>query len=185
MIARILTFGLLICFCLVARVDAQFPQPSEEHKQVTKGVGEWTFTGKMLMAQGQQEFKGEEKVVAIGKFWTVSHYSSDFFGGMKGSATMGYDPQSKKYVGTWVDSLMPAPTRMKGSYDEATTTMTYETVGVGMDGKPMPGKIIIKYNDDNSHTFTMMHKDPTGQTDKLVKTMELEYTRKKTENGGK
>ena len=43
---------------------------------------------------------GEEKVVAIGKFWTVSHYSSDIFGGLKGSSTLGYDPKTKKFVGT-------------------------------------------------------------------------------------
>ena len=49
-----------------------------------------------------------------------------------------------------------------------------------MDGKPMPGQIIIHYKNENSHTFTMMHKDPTGQTDKLVKSMEMIYTRKKS-----
>ena len=170
--------SLLLCCLAVSNVNAQFPSPSEEHKIVMRDVGEWEITGSMLMEQGNQTFKGEEKVTAVGGFWTVSHYSSDFMGGLKGSSTMGYDPQTKKFVGTWVDSFMPAPTHMKGSYDEKTKTMTYETVGTGMDGKPMPGKIVIKYIDDNSHTFTMMHKDPTGQTDKLVKTMEMKYTRK-------
>lgn len=179
MLARIFAFSLMICISCVANLNAQFPAPSEEHKLLMNDVGEWTFKGKMLMQEGQQEFKGEEKVTAVGKFWTVSHYSSDFFGGMKGSATMGYDPESKKYVGTWVDSLMPSPTSMKGTYDEKTKTMTYDTVGIGIDGKPMPGKIIIKHNDKDSHTFTMMHKDPTGQSDEMVKTMEMEYTRKK------
>jgi hypothetical protein len=56
--------------------------------------------------------------------------------------------------------------------------MTLTTTGIGMDGKPMTGKIIIQYKDENSHTFTMMHKDPTGETDKMVKTMEMAYTRK-------
>ena len=143
-----------------------------------KDVGAWTIKGKMLMPQGFQEFKGEEEVVAIGKFWTVSHYSSDIFGGLKGSATMGFDPRSKKFIGTWVDSFQPAVTHMKGTYDKKTETMTFATTGVGMDGKPMPGKIVIQYKDENSHTFTMMHKDPTGQSDKMVKTMEMTYTRK-------
>ena len=61
--------------------------------------------------------------------------------------------------------------------DKETNTMTYETMGTGMDGKPMPGKIVVQYKDENSHTFTMMHKDPTGQSNEMVKTMEMTYTR--------
>ena len=175
---RLLALSLVIC--VVPDLAAQqMPTPSEEHKIVMMDVGEWTITGKMLLPQGFQEFKGEETVVAIGKFWTVSHYSSDIFGGLKGSTTIGFDPRSKKFVGTWVDSFQPAATHMKGTYDKKTKTMTYATTGIGMDGKPMPGKIIIQYKDENSHTFTMMHKDPTGQTDKMVKTMEMIYTRKR------
>ncbi len=179
MLARLFVFNLVICVGFVSNLTAQeMPTPSEEHKLVMQDVGDWTIKGKMMMPEGMQEFKGEEKVVGIGQFWTVSHYSSDMFGGLKGSATMGYDPIAKKFVGTWVDSFQPAVTRMKGTYDKKTRTMTYETSGIGMDGKPMPGKIIIQHKDDNTHTFTMMHQDPTGQTDKMVKTMEMTYTRK-------
>ena len=80
---------------------------------------------------------------------------------------------------------MPSPTKMEGTYDEKSKTMTYKTVGIGMDGKPMPGKIVIKFIDENSHTFTMMHRDPTGQSDKLVETMQMTYTRKKAKSKSK
>ena len=180
MLMRLTAIALVIC--VVPNVAAQqMPTPSEEHEIVMRDVGEWTIKGKMLMPQGFQEFTGEEKVVAVGKFWTVSHYSSDIFGGLKGSSTMGFDPKTKKFVGTWVDSFQPAPTHMEGSYDKEKNTMTYATMGTGMDGKPMPGKIVIQYTDENSHTFAMMHKDPTGQSDKMVKTMEMTYTRKSNE----
>lgn len=177
MLKRLFAVSFAIVGLTSTAMAQQMPTPSEEHKLVMQDVGDWTIKGKMLMPTGFQNFKGEEKVVSIGKFWTVSHYSSDAMGGLKGSATMGFDPKTKKFVGTWVDSFMPAVTRMKGTYDKKTKTMTYETVGTGMDGKPMPGRIIIKHKDENSHTFTMMHKDPTGQTDDLVKTMEMTYTR--------
>lgn len=180
MFKRILAGCLVICLGPVLAAQ-EMPTPSQEHEIVMKDVGEWTIRGKMLMPEGFQEFKGEEKVVAVGKFWTVSHYSSDIFGGLEGSTTLGFDPGSKKFIGTWVDSFQPAATNMKGTFDKETQTMTYATMGIGMDGKPMPGKIIVHYKDDNSHTFTMMHKDPTGQSDKMVKTMEMTYTRK----GGK
>ena len=187
---RTLTFraGLVLSLVLglVAGATAQqMPTPSAEHKIVMKDVGDWTIKGKMLMPEGFQEFEAEEKVVAVGGFWTVSHYTSDIFGGLKGSTTLGYDPATGKFVGTWVDSFQPSATHMTGTYDEKTSTMTYDTVGVGMDGKPMPGKIIVQYTDENSHTFTMMHKDPTGQTDKMVQTMEMTYTRKGSKAGDK
>lgn len=177
MFVRILAIGLAFCFS-TQMVAQEMPAPSEEHKVVMRDVGEWTIKGKVLTPEGFQDFEGEEKVVAVGKFWTVSHHSSDMMGGLKGSSTMGFDPKTKKFVGTWVDSFQAAPTKMTGTYDKKSNTMTYETTHVGMDGKPMPGKIVIQYKDENSHTFTMMHQDPTGETDKMVKTMEMTYTRK-------
>lgn len=171
--------GLIALAGLSSNLFAQeMPSPTKEHKVLMQDVGEWEIEGKMLMPTGFEKFKAEEKVTAIGGFWTVSHYSADVLGGLKGSSTLGYDPETKMYVGTWVDSFQPSPTKMKGKYDAKTKTMTFETMGVGMDGKPMPGKIIIKYNDDNSHTFTMMQQDPTGQTKEMVATMEMAYTRK-------
>ncbi len=179
MLRRRLALGLVICVGLVSQITAQQqPSPSDEYKIVMMDVGDWAITGKMLMPEGFQEFKGEEKIVAVGKFWTVSHYNPDMFGGLKGSTTIGFDPKTKKFIGTWVDSFQPTVTHMKGTYDKKTKTMTHVTTGIGMDGKPMQGKIVIQYKNKDSHKFTMFHKDPTGQTDKMVKTMEMTYTRK-------
>ena len=118
MLAKIAISSCLITFVFVPTLFAQMPTPSEEHKTIMQDVGDWNITGKMLTEQGFQKFKGEEKVVAIGKFWTVSHYSSDVFGGLKGSSTVGFDPVSKKFKGTWVDSFQPYPTQMKGTYNK-------------------------------------------------------------------
>lgn len=180
---RLVVTSLAIVVGLHSQATAQqTPTPSEEHRIVMQDVGEWTVKGKMIVPEGHQEFESEETVVAIGEFWTVSHYSSDIFGGLKGSSTIGFDPITKQFVGTWVDSFQPAATHMKGIYDKETKTMTYETTGIGLDGKPNPGKIIIQYKGADSRTFKMMHKDPTGQTDQMVSTMEMTYTRKSGKN---
>ena len=79
MLLRCLTLGFVIC--LVPELTAQqMPTPSDEHKIVMRDVGEWNIEGKMMMEEGMQDFKAEEKVLAVGEFWTVSHYSSDMFG---------------------------------------------------------------------------------------------------------
>ncbi len=184
MLKRLLAVGLVIVVGLHSKASAQdMPTASEEHRIVMQDVGEWTIKGKMLMPEGLQEFQGEESVAAIGEFWTVSNYSSDMFGGLKGSSTIGFDPIANEFVGTWVDSFQPTATHMKGTYDKETKTMTYATTGIGMDGNPMPGKIVIQYKDKDSHTFKMMHKDPTGQTEQMVLTMEMVYTRKSEKDG--
>lgn len=156
----------------------EMPTAAPEHAVLMQDVGEWSIEGEMLMEEGFEKFKAEETVVAVGDFWTVSHYSADMFGGMKGSATMGYDPSSKSYVGSWVDSVQPSATHMKGTFDKESKTMTFETSGMGMDGNPVAGKIVVQYHDENSHTFSMMQQDPTGQTEDMVTVMKMVYTRK-------
>ena len=57
--------------------------------------------------------------------WLVSKFEGKL-GDMPftGRGTTGYDPAEKKYVGTWIDSVSPYMTIMKGDYDPATKTLT-------------------------------------------------------------
>ena len=88
---RVVAASLVVVVGMNSHVAAQqMPAPGPEHEMVLRDVGDWTIKGKMMMPQGMQDFEGEEKVVAIGGFWTVSHYSSDIFGGLKGSSTMAW-----------------------------------------------------------------------------------------------
>ena len=74
-----------------------------------------------------------------------------------------------------MDSFGPHPTKMVGTYDADSKTMTYETMGVGMDGKPMKGKNVVVYQSDDRRLMTMYMTFP-GQ-DKMVKSMEIQYER--------
>ncbi len=171
-------FALMVAGFVTQATAQEMPKPSEEHKIVMADVGMWKVKGKLFMGENASEFEGKESVTNVGGFWTVSQYSATMFGQpFRGSATMGYDPKAKKFVGTWVDSMQPHPTKMVGTYDKASKTMTFKTTGVGMDGKPAAGKIVIKYTDD-TRSFTMWGPDPAGG-DKMVKGMEMTYTRMK------
>ena len=77
---------------------------------ILKGVGEWEGTMTMYgMGPEPITIPAKESVTALGQFWTQSHFSCDF-GGMafEGSATSGYDPAKKKFVGTWIDNMSTA-----------------------------------------------------------------------------
>ena len=168
---------------LVSSVCAQVPAASEHHKILKMEEGKWTATTKLYMGptgvlETPAESTGTEENKMLGEFWLISNFDG-FFGGMpfKGHGTFGYNAAKKRYVGTWVDSFNPASTQMYGTYDEATKTMTYETIGVGMDGGPAKGKNVVVYKDKDTRIMTMYMTMP-GQKE-MAKVMEIQYKRAK------
>jgi hypothetical protein len=50
----------------------------------------------------------------LGGFWVVSESQADIAGTqMNAMQTIGYDPEKKKYVGTWVDWVQPHCAHLK------------------------------------------------------------------------
>ena len=164
---------------------AQFPSATEEHKILQQEEGEWTAKVKLFFGPTGPYEKPEESTATetnsmVGPFFITSDFKANF-GGMPftGHGVFGYDTASKKYTGMWIDSFGSTPTKMLGTFDAATKTMTYETTGMGMDGKPMKGKNVVVYSSKDSRTMTMFMQLP-GQ-DEMAKMMELTYERKKAE----
>jgi hypothetical protein len=86
-------------------------QPQKEHEWLHKFVGEWTFEGEATMAPDQppEKFKGVETVRDIGGLWIVAEGKGECPGGMGEATTLltiGFDTQKKRYVGTFVASMM-------------------------------------------------------------------------------
>ncbi len=122
--------------------------PLKEHQWLDKFVGEWTFEGEMSMGPEKplEKFTGSESVRSIGGRWIMSEaHGAEAPGG--GAATMvltiGYDPQKKRYVGTWIDSMMSYLWVYEGSVDPAGKIITLSADGPDMS---KPGKV-AKYKD--------------------------------------
>jgi hypothetical protein len=92
------------------------PKPGKAHALLARDAGTWDCNIKMFF-QGPSgppaEFKGVEvnKLVSGGLYLQTSFtYPMGGRGAFEGHSLMGYDPRSKKYVGTWVDNFTSAAT---------------------------------------------------------------------------
>ncbi len=175
----------LIGFLSAGPVNAQpGAAPSAEHMIFKTDVGSWDTVMK-IYPQGPDnpaiESKGEETNRLLGNgLWLLSEYKGDI-GGMKfeGHGTFGYDPQKKKYTGTWIDNMKPTMDTMEGDYDAKTKTLTMFSESKNpATGQPMKMKNVGKFIDNDTRSFTMYNLAP-GSEDKYVKMMEIHYTRKK------
>jgi hypothetical protein len=157
-------------------------KPTDEHRILARDEGTWDATIKAFMSGPDAEpatSKGTEvNTVMSGGLWVLSRFEGDF-GGMKfeGRGQFGYDPNKKKYIGTWIDSLSPTLSVLEGHYDPKTRTMTYVGEGTAPEGVKYTQKMVTTTKDDGSRVFTLSMKTD-GSKDE-TKFMEITYQKRK------
>jgi hypothetical protein len=93
--------------------------PAEQHEQLMTKVGDWQVACQYFLGGEAVEATGEEKVEALGAYWTNGQFRCDLMGKeIKGRATSGYDPIKGKYVSSWQDSVTPFFYYFEGELDE-------------------------------------------------------------------
>ncbi|MFO0797970.1 MAG: DUF1579 family protein [Gemmataceae bacterium] len=159
----------VLAVAVCGTVAAQPPAlPGPELDVLKKMVGTWDTTMKMegTESKGTCVYKMD-----VGGLWLASAFETDL-GGMKfsGRGYDSYDPSKKKYVGLWIDSMMPSVMTMEGSYDAAKKTMTMVGTAPGPDGKAekmtavsvMPDADTIDFKmymgDAKAPAFTILYK---------------------------
>jgi hypothetical protein len=156
-------------------------EPLAEHQWLQKLVGEWTFEGECSMGPDQPAMKstGSESVRSLGGLWTLGEGRCDSPEGapMSSSMTLGYDPVTKRFVGTFVASMMTHLWVYNGTLDAAKSVLTLDTEGPDFSGGPA----LVKYQDiitfiTNDHrTLTSQMQGADG---KFTKFMTAHYHRK-------
>ena len=176
---------LLVTLSFTVGAFAQGPEAAPEHAILKKDVGTWDATIKFWMGPDGKadpsaqpmESKGTETGRLVGEFWLVSDFKGEFAGmPFEGHGTTGFNPQTKKFQGSWVDSMNPFAMHMESTYDERTKTMTSLGKGVGPDGKETKSKSTVVYDGDNKRTFTM-YDLKAGTDNEWLRSMEIVYTR--------
>lgn len=150
-------------------------QPTPQHLWLQQLVGHWDY--EMSWAMGPDTppatLKGREVVEALGQLRTVGHGSNDHD---KSIMTLGYDPQAKQFIGTFIAGMMSHLWCYTGQLDKSTNTLTLDASGPAMP--PADGTAnyqdIIQIVDANTRVLRSLLQLPDGS---WVQFMESRYTR--------
>lgn len=144
-------------------------EPQKEHQWLQQLVGEWTFEGEATMGPDKPTAKstGTESVRSLGGLWIVGEGKGEMPNGQVGQMliTVGYDPEKKKFVGTWVGSMMTKLWVYEGSLNDAGTTLTLEAEGPDMSspGKTAKYQDVIEIKNNDEHLFYSQMLGSDGQ----------------------
>jgi hypothetical protein len=140
-----------------------FPEPTQEHEWLQQFAGEWETEAEASMEPGQPPMKCKGKATSrmLGSFWVITESEGDMLG-MKVQAvqTIGYDAEKKKYVGTWVDSMVNYMWDYEGSVDSTGKKLTLEAEGPNF----MTGGKSTKFRD----TYEFKSKDHIESTSSML-----------------
>lgn len=150
--------ALVLLFGFASAQPPDMPKPVKEHEWLQKMfVGEWAGTGECMMEPGKTiKCEGTESCKAVGGHWIQSTMKGKFAGmDMTGVMQVGYDPKTKKFIGTWIDSMGGHMYQYTGSVDATGKVLTLESEG------PMPGtdkmvkmKDVTEFKSDTEKTMT-------------------------------
>lgn len=157
-------------------------EPQKEHQWLQRLVGDWTFENECRMGPDEPPvtFHGTETVRSLGGLWTVGEGQGETPGG--GHAlmimTLGYDPEKKRFVGTFVGSMMTYLWIYEGSLDAAGKVLTLNAEGPSCagDGKMARYHDIVEIISDDHRTLS---SEMLGDDGKWNRFMTAHYRRKK------
>ena len=157
-------------------------EPQKEHAWLQKLVGEWTYEVEAVMAPGQPPIKsqGAESVRSLGGLWIVGEGQGECPGGGPATTllTLGYDPSAKRFVGTWVGSMMTHLWVYDGALDASGKVLTLDAEGPSFagDGKMAKYQDITEIKSDDHRVLSSRVLGPDGKWNQF---MTAHYRRRK------
>lgn len=144
-------------------------EPQKEHRWLHKLVGNWTYEGEATMEPGKpaERFRGTESVRSLGGLWILAEGRGETPGGDPATMimTLGFDPQKKRYVGTWIGSMMTYLWVYDGGLDADERVLTLAAEGPSMAAEGQMGKYkdVIEFKSDAHRVLTSHTLGPDGK----------------------
>lgn len=155
-------------------------EPQKEHEWLQKLVGEWTFETEACMAPDQPpvKFAGTETVRSLGGVWVLCEGRGEMPGGGTATTlmTLGFDPVKKRFIGTFIGSMMTNLWVYEGALDG--NVLTLDTLGPSFTDT---GKL-IRYQDMieiKSEHHRLLSSQTLGEDGKWHGFMTASYERAK------
>ncbi len=171
--------AMFLCSFVVAQAPTM-PTPQKEHEWLKQFVGNWDSEAEGVMAPGQPPVKcnGTMSTRMLGGFWMVSDVKGDMMGmPIEAIHTVGYDAKAKKYVGSWVDSMMNHMWKYQGTVDATGKILTLEAEGPNMSQPDKTSKYRDVYEFKSKDHFTMS-SEMLGDDGKWLQFMKSEVKRR-------
>lgn len=155
-------------------------EPQKEHQWLQKLLGEWTFEGSATMAPDKppEKFEGTESVRPLGELWILAEATGDMpcAGPSTTMMTLGYNPQKKRFVGTFIGSMMPHLWLYGGALDAAGKVLTLDSEGPDMEGKMVKFQDVVEVKNENQRVLTSRMLGADG---KWLEIVTANYRRRK------
>jgi hypothetical protein len=157
-------------------------EPQKEHRWLQKLVGNWTYETDASTAPGMPASKvtGTERVRSIGDIWIQAEGQGEMPGAGPATSvmTLGYDPQKKRFVGTWIGSMMTHMWVYDGELDASERVLTLNSEGPSMadDGTLSKYQDVIEFTSNDRRTLTARVLEADGTWKPF---MTVEYRRTK------
>lgn len=156
-------------------------QPQKQHQWLDKFIGEWTWESECNMGTEQAPTKtiGTEVVRSLGGLWIIAEGEGEMPDGSLGKTimTLGFDPQTDRFVGTFIGSMMTHLWPYNGSLDGAEKVLTLDSEGPNFSqGAIAPYQDIIEFVNNDHKILTSQIQTDDGTWNHF---MTAHYYRKK------
>jgi uncharacterized protein YndB with AHSA1/START domain len=134
-------------------------EPEKEHSWLQQLVGEWTYETEAPTGEPSSKWTGTETVRSLGDLWVVAEGQGEMPGAGPATSimTLGFDPKKKRYIGTWIGSMM----NHLWIYDGGTVDADGRVLRLDADGPSMSGdgkmakyQDIIEFKSNDYRTLT-------------------------------
>lgn len=149
-------------------------EPLEQHRWLRRLVGAWSFEGEMPAPPGEkgQAFAGTEMVRSLGGLWVVGEGENAMpeGGSMATMVTLGFDPGSDTFVGTFVCSGFTHLWLYRGRLEDGGRRLVLATEGPDMEtgSGTAPFEDVMAFEDNDHRTLTSRMLGRDGQWHPLV-----------------
>jgi hypothetical protein len=147
---------------------------TKEHEWLDRLVGEWQYETTHALEPGGPEltFRGTETVRSLDGIWIVGEGRGPAPDGSDSTSilTLGFDPVRRRYVGTWIGSMMNYLWVYDGELDESGRVLSLHAAGPDFQspGKVREYKDVVELVDENTRTLSGWIRGDDGEWAKMM-----------------